>query len=178
MHADSKDHWPANLDEAVEHILERMSPRDRALVSSTPRDQLGQFHQGWGMGIRNALGLWEGNSALKESCGSPRMDADEASGVIMEGVWYRLHGHPADDARIGNWHPPVHPPFAALGTDAFTLQLLEGGMSRETAREVVRSAFYLNDEEVAEVLQRADTLRSEIPSISPRRPRPEWPGAK
>ncbi len=42
------------------------------------------------MGIRNAYGLWAGNKALLESCGSANIHPDECSMTIIEAVWDRL----------------------------------------------------------------------------------------
>lgn len=52
--------WPATVDEAAEMIIEGMSEEDRAVVRSTKRGELIRFHHGWGTGIRNDLGLWQG----------------------------------------------------------------------------------------------------------------------
>lgn len=67
----------------------------RCPVRSMPKDDLIEFHFGWGMGIRNAFGLWGGNEALLQSCaearGYPFIHPDDASMVIIEAVWERLN---------------------------------------------------------------------------------------
>lgn len=92
--SDKGHDWPTTVDETVDHILAGMPEEDKQTVRSTPKADLIMFHHGWGTGIRNGLDLWGGNAALLQSCaevsGSAFMDADEASGVIIEAVWRRL----------------------------------------------------------------------------------------
>lgn len=80
--------WPKSVDEAVQHIVSKMSPEDLRLVRDTPREDLIRFHHGWGTGIRNSFGLWQGNRELLESCGGGH--PDDCSMVIIEAVWERL----------------------------------------------------------------------------------------
>ena len=49
-------------------LLAGMSEESKQKVRATSRDDLIQFHMGWGMGIRNAFGLWRGNDRLMKSC--------------------------------------------------------------------------------------------------------------
>lgn len=83
-----QSNWPKSLDEAVQRILSRMSPEDQKTVRETPRQQLILFHHGWGTGIRNSFGLWQGNHELLQSCGGGH--PDDCSMVIIEAVWERL----------------------------------------------------------------------------------------
>ena len=79
--------WPLTLDAAVERLLGVLSEADKELVGNTPEDKLIRFHFGWGMGIRNEFGLWQGNDALIASCGlrgSVGPEANHASGVILD----------------------------------------------------------------------------------------------
>lgn len=83
--------WPRTLEQAVDEIVDGMSDEERNAVKSKPRDNLIEFHMGWGMGIRNGLGLWRGNDALVVSaCGGERCHPDDASMKIIEAVWERL----------------------------------------------------------------------------------------
>lgn len=87
--------WPRSLDAAVAHIVEGSSQEDLALVAATKREDLIQFHMGWGMGIRNGLGLWRGNeSLLLSACGGEPCHPDDASMKIIEAVWEHLQKHP------------------------------------------------------------------------------------
>lgn len=91
----SSDHpeWPKTVEEAERQILSEMSEQDKQTLLEMPRENLPMLHFGWGMGIRNGLGLWGPNQALLRDCskGHPWVDADSASWVIMEAVWDALH---------------------------------------------------------------------------------------
>ena len=91
--------WPQTVDEAVDLLVGALSEQDKQRIREMPKDDLIQFHFGWGMGIRNAFGLWGGNAALMRSCAEWRygagpdatfMHPDDASCVIIEAVWKRL----------------------------------------------------------------------------------------
>lgn len=94
----SRTRWPQTVDEAVARILAGMPEADQQMIRATPKDDLIMFHHGWGTGIRNAFGLWGGNTALMKSCAEAQgygadpafMHPDDASGVIIEAVWRRL----------------------------------------------------------------------------------------
>jgi hypothetical protein len=81
--------WPTSVDEAAERLVAELDEASRKKVRETPRDKLLQFHMGWGMGIRNSFGLWQGNTPLLKSCGEP-LHPDACSTVIIEAVWERL----------------------------------------------------------------------------------------
>ena len=63
---------------------------------------LPRFYHGWGTGIRNEFNLWS-NMDLLADCGSPSMHAGDASAVIMNAVWYHLHGQPVSNARVKDY---------------------------------------------------------------------------
>ncbi|MCH6258180.1 hypothetical protein MLD52_16580 [Puniceicoccaceae bacterium K14] len=81
---------PRSLDEAVDLLISEMSEENKNYTETRQKDDLIQFHLGWGMGIRNGFGLWSGNKELLSSCGNRWMHPDTASGVIIEAVWARL----------------------------------------------------------------------------------------
>ena len=91
--SDDQD-WPQTVDAAVDLLVGALSDQDKQRIRAMPKDDLIQFHFGWGMSIRNAFGLWGGNSALMRSCaevsGRAFMHPDDASMVIIEAVWQRL----------------------------------------------------------------------------------------
>lgn len=94
---------PATLDEAVDAIIASLNDDDKKQLLAIPASDLIRYHHGWGTGIRNELGLWGINGALLADCGSANMEADDASMVVMQAVWNKLHGQPVDDARIKNY---------------------------------------------------------------------------
>jgi hypothetical protein len=84
------DQWPKTMSEAVEQITSGMKEEDKALIRRTSRNDLVLFHFSWGMGIRNAYGLWRGNrDLLVSACGRP-CHPDDASMLIIEAVWTEL----------------------------------------------------------------------------------------
>ncbi|MBK8478522.1 MAG: hypothetical protein IPL39_20225 [Opitutaceae bacterium] len=83
---------PSTKHEAVMGIVAKLSAADRRLLAQTRRDNLGMFHMGWGMGIRNGLGLWGKNKRLmRDISGGEPMHTDNMSGIIMVAVWDELH---------------------------------------------------------------------------------------
>jgi hypothetical protein len=82
---------PRTYEEAVAHLVRIMNEEDKRVVRTTAKDELIKFHHGWGTGIRNDLGLWGDNRKLLESCarkkGLEQIHPDEASMLIIEGVW-------------------------------------------------------------------------------------------
>ncbi len=86
--------WPKTLDATVEDILAGMSAEDKKIIRSLEKEQLIQYHHGWGTDIRNEYGLWRGNEALMVSaCGRPCLP-DTASMYIIEAVWAALQESP------------------------------------------------------------------------------------
>lgn len=81
--------WPATVDAAADLLVSELDEASKKTVRETPKDKLFRFHMGWGMGIRNAFGLWRGNGSLLQSCGEP-IHPDHCSGVIIQAVWERL----------------------------------------------------------------------------------------
>ena len=64
-----------------------MSEADKATVMDIAEEDLIQFHNGWGMGIRNGDNLWH-DMALVKALGADH--PDEASMIIIKAVWKAL----------------------------------------------------------------------------------------
>ncbi|MHC4405608.1 MAG: DUF6794 domain-containing protein [Planctomycetota bacterium] len=84
----SEDEWPRTVEAATTRLLAILSDKDKEVVRNTAEEDLIGFHHGWGMGIRNEFGLWQGNDALLKSCG--KQHPDDASMVIIRSVWREL----------------------------------------------------------------------------------------
>lgn len=77
-----------------------MSEVDKAGLRKDKKEDLVQYHHGWGTGIRNEFGLWGGNTALAQDChkryGGPSdewsLHPDTISGLIIEQVWRAVGG--------------------------------------------------------------------------------------
>lgn len=82
--------WPKNLSEAVNDLLASMSESFKNEVRSKKEKDLVQYHLSWGMGIRNAYGLWRGNDDLIKSVCGESCHPDTASMIIIEAVWTAL----------------------------------------------------------------------------------------
>ena len=87
--------WPKTVGEAADMVIVHLSIHGQDIIRSIPREALVQLHLGLGTYIRNRFGLNEGNRDLLASCGSPDMQPDEASTVVIEAVWEQLQGQAA-----------------------------------------------------------------------------------
>jgi hypothetical protein len=86
-----RDTWPTTVADAARNIVSVLDEGSKARVRATKKEDLIQFHHGWGTGIRNELGLWRGNTKLLESCGGGKpVHPDSCSVVIIEAVWTLL----------------------------------------------------------------------------------------
>jgi hypothetical protein len=86
-----RDTWPTTVAEAAKRLVGQLDEDSKARVRATKKEDLGQYYFGWGMGIRNSLGLWRGNEKLLASCGGgTNADPEACSMVIIEAVWTLL----------------------------------------------------------------------------------------
>ena len=79
--------WPTTVDEAVNRIFAKLTDTQKDELRKTPLADLELLHFGLGTAVRNACGLWQGNTALLAACGSADMHPDSASDVIVRAVW-------------------------------------------------------------------------------------------
>ncbi len=86
--------FPSTYEEAVSYLLNDLTDEDKDLLRATPKSELIDCHFGWGMGIRDNLGLWGHNNKLLKSCanhvGKKEIHPDDASMILIEGVWGKL----------------------------------------------------------------------------------------
>ncbi|HSY40504.1 MAG TPA: DUF6794 domain-containing protein [Polyangia bacterium] len=88
-----RDTWPTTVDEAARQIIGRLDEKSKDRLRKDEKKNLIRYHLGWGMGIRNSFGLWQGNTKLLESCGGGKpIHPDDCSMIIIEAVWARVHG--------------------------------------------------------------------------------------
>ena len=83
---------PRSVPQAVDRIVKNLHPELRKTLLTTKRENLVQFQQDWGTGIRNSLCLFAGNNdqLIRSACDGQVCNPQEASLVIMQGVWDRL----------------------------------------------------------------------------------------
>jgi hypothetical protein len=73
--------WPVSVDEAADRIIKDIPIEKLKAMLADPISE-----STLGQGIRNGFGLWTGNEALRQSCGSSEIGADEASRIILDAV--------------------------------------------------------------------------------------------
>lgn len=77
--------WPKTVNEAVKLIMSLLTETDKASITQMGESEIILENSlGWGQGIRNSFGLFNGNNGLLNDCGTK--DPDEASLVIMRAV--------------------------------------------------------------------------------------------
>ena len=84
---------PRSVTQVVDRILKDLRPEFRKTLLKTKREDLVQFQHGWGTGIRDSLCLLAGNNdqLLRSACNGQLCHPEDATMVIMEAVWDRLH---------------------------------------------------------------------------------------
>jgi hypothetical protein len=87
---------PHTVDEAVERLLDGLTEDQKRAIAGFAEPA---YPFGFGMWVRNELGLWTGNEELLESCGSATMHPDDASMVIMIALWQKLKRQRAPEER-------------------------------------------------------------------------------
>jgi hypothetical protein len=80
--------WPRTLQDAVDLLVYTLSPVEKHAIAARSEDDLIDLHFVLGVKIREDFGLWRGNRALLQSCGS--LDPDDASMAIIRALWARL----------------------------------------------------------------------------------------
>ncbi|WP_151172736.1 DUF6794 domain-containing protein [Pseudoalteromonas ruthenica] len=89
--AEESEVLPTTCQGAIEAIASELDEDSLKTLKETKREDLVMFHFSWGMGIRNGYGLWAEQSPIRLSCaeqvGEEDIHPDNASGIIMEGVW-------------------------------------------------------------------------------------------
>lgn len=83
---------PRTVKQAVNLLIETL-PEEYLddMAATAESDLVGKYHFSLGMGIRNDLGLWQGNLRLVLSTGRlSSIHADYASGHIINALWREL----------------------------------------------------------------------------------------
>jgi len=84
--------FPETIDEAVGVVIAALPDEEKDRIAAMPQSEVVHLNFGLGTWIRNSLGLWDGNDTLMRVIGDgdPSIHPDDASLVIIEGVWVRL----------------------------------------------------------------------------------------
>ncbi len=84
---------PNNLHEAVECLKKHPDQEGIKKFGDTPFDELGLYHMSLGLSIRNAWGLWAGDTALAKFFFNKGIThPDDMSGIILDSLWLSLNG--------------------------------------------------------------------------------------
>ena len=86
--AEKKKKYPQTVIKAVDKLVSKLPKKERKKIARMKKKKLVNLHFGLGLYIRNNFGLWQGNDALKQDCGTEH--EDDCSGVIIKALWERL----------------------------------------------------------------------------------------
>lgn len=105
-----REAWPGTVDEAVEAVLQRLSPAFKETLRAGTREGAQSRNLSLGLWIRNELGMWRGNRELVADCArrggyesaqGRGMDPDLASHFLLGILWDRLkESDREDDASV------------------------------------------------------------------------------
>lgn len=88
------DSWPRDKLIAVALLIAAMTPESKAAMVRIKSEDLFPDHTGMAAFIRKHFGLWEGNTALIESCACD--SPEDATMAIIEMTWNALQSLPND----------------------------------------------------------------------------------
>lgn len=74
--------WPLTVEQAANNVLKQMNKEDLDRFKNMKKEDLINLHMGFGQGIRNDFGLWNGNALLQRNSGTHH--PDDASMEIIE----------------------------------------------------------------------------------------------
>jgi hypothetical protein len=85
---------PKTVDEAVDQLLSDLDLKDKIKIANMNLDDLINLHTNLHIYLKNAFGLWAGNTELLASCRSiskePIYNEDDATIVILGVLWQKL----------------------------------------------------------------------------------------
>jgi hypothetical protein len=85
---------PRTVDQAVQHLQQALSLKDRTALANMSLEELAHLHSGLGDYIKHQFGLYADNAPLLQSCaaagGLQQPSPDEACAVILRALWETL----------------------------------------------------------------------------------------
>ena len=82
-----KEKFPPTVELAVNKILSDLSRRDRTKIANMDEKKLIEFHQSYGIYLKNEFRLWGNDPLLKSCCekaGFEKVNSDQASYIILK----------------------------------------------------------------------------------------------
>ena len=83
------ENWTTTVEATVDDIISNMSKKEIKRIRNSKKEDLIQYHFGWGTEIRNYYGLWYNQKLREDACGKD-CHPDSASMIIIEKVWEKL----------------------------------------------------------------------------------------
>jgi len=85
---------PKTVDEAVDQLLSDLDLKDKIKIANMNLDDLINLHANLHIYLKNAFGLWSGNTELLADCRSiskePIYNEDDATVVVLGVLWQKL----------------------------------------------------------------------------------------
>ena len=97
--SEQPEQLPTTVAEAIQYLYSQLDEENRTQLKAMPRDELIKLHRGYGMGVRNGLGLWGQNKALLSDPELQGMFPDDISHYLIEKLWDSLHAQDGNTAK-------------------------------------------------------------------------------
>ncbi len=85
-----------NLDDAMQYIIDNISPENLTEFASGSEDSIHGYHFGFGMSMRNGFGLWGDSDLAKWFKSNGILHADDMSGIILTSLHRKVNNKPIE----------------------------------------------------------------------------------
>lgn len=86
---------PANIDEAMKHLMETLSVEDQIAITRMTEEETYSLHHSLGQWMRNNWGLWGGGPLKDHLEAMGFIHADDMSGSLIREFWARMNKLPS-----------------------------------------------------------------------------------
>jgi hypothetical protein len=90
---------PANIEEAMQALLQKLSLEDQVAITRMTEDEVGGLHHTLGQWMRNNWGLWSGSPLQEHMKSLGFIHADDMSSSIIREFWARMNKLPSKIAQ-------------------------------------------------------------------------------
>lgn len=90
----SAEYIPENLEDCFVQLKQLLKPEDVQQLKAGTEKDMGKYHFGLGMNLRNGWGLWRGSRLAKWFNDQGVSHPDDMSGIILVSFWRHLNGKP------------------------------------------------------------------------------------
>lgn len=95
----SQEQQPHTVEEAIQLMFSWLDLENRKILKAMPKTELWSLHHGYGTGIRNSLGLWNGKNPLLQLAEFKGMFPDDISMILIERLWDYLQTIELDEPK-------------------------------------------------------------------------------